>query len=110
MNAAATQIDQPLLLKVEGIAKAFGETRALKACNLSIRPGSIHAVIGENGSGKSTLVKLLTGVVQPDAGTILLSGQSSLRLSSPRAARQAGIATTFQEILVLEELSLLDNL
>jgi len=110
MNAAAQQIDQPLLLKIEGIAKAYGETRALKACNLSIRPGSIHAVIGENGSGKSTLVKLLTGVVQPDAGAIMLSGQGSLRLSSPRAARQAGIATTFQEILVLEELSLLDNL
>lgn len=112
MNAAspATPTDQPLLLRVEGIAKAYGETRALKACDLAIRPGSIHAVIGENGSGKSTLVKLLTGVVQPDAGTIILSGQGSLRLSSPRAARQAGIATTFQEILVLEELSLLDNL
>lgn len=110
MTAAVAHNDQPLLLKVEGIAKAFGETRALKACNLSIKPGSIHAVIGENGSGKSTLVKLLTGVVQPDAGAIMLSGQNSLRLSSPRDARQAGIATTFQEILVLEELSLLDNL
>lgn len=112
MNAAlsAKPADQPLLLKVEGIAKAYGETRALKSCNLAIRSGSIHAVIGENGSGKSTLVKLLTGVVQPDAGAIMLSGHGSLRLSSPRAARQAGIATTFQEILVLEELSLLDNL
>jgi ABC-type sugar transport system ATPase subunit len=109
MNAAATHIDEPLLLKVEGIAKAYGETRALKSCNLSIRPRSIHAVIGENGSGKSTLVKLLTGVVSPDAGAITLE-QNRLHLSSPRVAREAGIATTFQEILVLEELTLLDNL
>lgn len=50
MNAAAPQTGQPLLLKVEGIAKAYGETRALKACNLSIRPGSIHAVIGETAA------------------------------------------------------------
>lgn len=98
------------LLKAEGIAKAYGETKALKACHLTIRPSSVHAVIGENGSGKSTLVKILTGVVQPDAGTISLSARGAVRFGSPREAREAGIATTFQEILVLEELSLLDNL
>ena len=97
------------LLSVAGVAKAFGETRALSACNLTLRAGCIHAVIGENGSGKSTLVKILTGVVQPDRGSVVLSGVP-VRLSSPGQARQAGIATTFQEILVLEHLSLIDNL
>jgi ABC-type sugar transport system ATPase subunit len=111
MSAAAAAMNgtAPFVVSVEGVAKAFGETRALKACNLAIRPGSIHAVIGENGSGKSTLVKVLTGVVRPDSGTITLAGRGNAGLASPRAARQAGIATTFQEILVLEELSLLDN-
>lgn len=111
-RTAATQSDTAgFLLKAEGIAKAFGETRALKRCDLTIRPGSVHAVIGENGSGKSTLVKVLTGVVQPDAGSISLADHpAALRLASPRAARTAGIATTFQEILILEELSVLDNL
>ena len=111
MKEAATTIvqEQAPLLSVAGVAKAFGETRALSACNLTLRSGRIHAVIGENGSGKSTLVKVLTGVVQPDRGSVVLNGVP-VRLSAPRQARQAGIATTFQEILVLEELSLIDNL
>jgi ABC-type sugar transport system ATPase subunit len=108
-TAATTAREEVPLLSVAGVAKAFGETKALKDCNLALRAGRIHAVIGENGSGKSTLVKVLTGVVQPDKGSVTLSG-TPVRLSIPRQARRAGIATTFQEILVLEQLSLLDNL
>ena len=107
--AATTVETEASLLSVVGVAKAFGETKALSACNLTLRAGRVHAVIGENGSGKSTLVKVLTGVVQPDRGSIVLSGVP-VRLSAPKQARQVGIATTFQEILVLEQLSLLDNL
>jgi ABC-type sugar transport system ATPase subunit len=98
------------LLAATGLSKVYGETQALRAADLTILPGSIEAVIGENGSGKSTLVKILTGVVQPDAGRIELAGQGAITLASPRAARDAGIVTVFQEILVLEELSILDNL
>jgi ABC-type sugar transport system ATPase subunit len=108
-RAAPSSRTDELLLAATGLAKAYGETRALSQGNLAVRPGSVHAIIGENGSGKSTLVKLLTGVVQPDAGDIILAGRD-LRLASPRDARAAGIATTFQEVLVLEELSVLDNL
>lgn len=107
--APSARREASLLLKATGLAKTYGETRALKYGDLAVRPGSVHAIIGENGSGKSTLVKLLTGVVHPDAGEITLEGKS-LRLASPRDARGAGIATTFQEVLVLEELSVLDNL
>lgn len=111
MTAAAaprTGEAQPLV-RVEGVARAFGETRALRNCNLVVLPGTVHAVIGENGSGKSTLVKILTGVLQPDSGTVALDGRPA-RFAGLSEARRAGIATTFQEILVLEELSLLDNL
>ncbi len=108
-RAAPTPRIDELLLEATGLAKAYGETQALKQGDLTIRSGSVHAIIGENGSGKSTLVKLLTGVVGPDAGNLTLAGKD-LRLTSPRDARVAGIATTFQEVLVLEELSVLDNL
>lgn len=111
MTEAATMParERAPLLMVTDVAKAFGETKALSRCNLTLRAGRIHAVIGENGSGKSTLVKVLNGVVRPDRGSVALAG-APLRLSTPRQARQAGIATTFQEILVLEHLSLVDNL
>jgi len=102
--------DELVLLRAEGLGKSFGETRALSEASLPIRPYSVHAVIGENGSGKSTLVKLLTGVLRPDAGSITLSERGRIELASPRQARAAGIATTFQEILVLKDLSVLDNL
>lgn len=101
--------DAPPLIRVGGVAKAFGETQALRDCDLVVRSGTVHAVIGENGSGKSTLVKILTGVVQPDAGTLTIDGRE-VRFGNPADARTAGVAATFQEILVLEELSLLDNL
>lgn len=107
---ASLALSNPPLISIAGLAKAYGETRALKACSLTIRYGSVHAVIGENGSGKSTMVKILTGVVAPDAGSIAFADGGPVRLGSPRAARAAGIATTFQEILALEDLSLLDNL
>lgn len=109
VKAAPSPRTDELLLKATGLAKAYGETQALKQGDLAVRSGSVHAIIGENGSGKSTLVKLLTGVVGPDAGDITLAGKG-LWLTSPRDARAAGIATTFQEVLVLEELSVLDNL
>lgn len=108
-RAAPSSRADELLLEATGLAKAYGETQALSQGDLALRSGSVHAIIGENGSGKSTLVKLLTGVVGPDAGNITLAGKT-LRLTSPRDARAAGIATTFQEVLVLEELSVLDNL
>ena len=62
-------------LEVHGISKAFGGTQALKDVQLQIRPGEVHALLGENGAGKSTLMKILTGVYTRDAGTVLVDGQ-----------------------------------
>jgi ABC-type sugar transport system ATPase subunit len=99
---------QPLL-QVEDLHRSFGETIALASCSLTIQPGEIHALVGENGSGKSTLIKILSGIMPPESGSLRWKG-SSIRLASPRAARQAGIATVFQETLVLDDMSVRDNM
>jgi ABC-type sugar transport system ATPase subunit len=97
------------LVRVTGLEKAFGETQALRHASFELLPGEVHAIVGENGSGKSTLVKILTGVHAPDAGDIEIEGEPARGLASPRAARELGIATVFQEVLVAEARSVVDN-
>ena len=92
---------------VRNVNKSFGATVALRSCSFSARPGEIHAVVGANGSGKSTLAKLLGGVLSPDAGVVHVNG---LQPTSPAAAREIGIAVVFQEILLADGASVLDNL
>ena len=104
-----TQAPPSTVLRVDGLAKSFGATTALRHCSLALRAGEIHALIGENGSGKSTLVKILSGVHRPDAGQVLLQ-QEPLRARSPRAAIGAGIATVFQEVQCVPAQSVLENL
>lgn len=98
-----------LLLSARGIGKRFGATRALEDCDLEIRWGEIHALVGENGSGKSTLIKILSGVFTQDAGTIEWQG-AAVSFRRPRQAQQAGVATVFQETLIADELSIRDNI
>jgi ABC-type sugar transport system ATPase subunit len=97
------------LLEVSHVAKAFGATQALRDASFQLRAGEVHALVGENGCGKSTLVKILSGVHIPDAGTIELGGEVVLPLKTPHAAQQRGIFTVFQEVLVAESCSVLDN-
>ena len=78
------------------------------SCSVSVAPGEIHAVVGENGSGKSTLIKILSGIVSAESGTLEWNGEP-FQVSSPRAAQAAGIATVFQETLILPEMSVRDN-
>ena len=89
--------------------KRFGATVALSDGTFELRPGEIHALIGENGSGKSTLVKIVSGVHRPDGGTIELEGDE-ISLRTPQAAQRRGIATVFQEVLVAESRSVLENI
>jgi ABC-type sugar transport system ATPase subunit len=98
------------VVRVAGLAKAFGATQALRGCSFEVRPGEVHALVGENGSGKSTAVKVLAGVHRPDAGTVQFGGGSPVRaLRAPRVAHGAGVAVVFQEILVVGPSSVLDN-
>ncbi len=98
----------PVLLALEDIAKSFPGVQALQGVSFDIRPGEVHALLGENGAGKSTLIKIISGVHQPDSGTLRLNGQP-VRLSGPHAARQAGIATIYQELLLFPELTVAEN-
>ena len=96
------------VLEVRGLARAFGETRAVTACSFQAAAGTVHSILGENGSGKSTIVKILSGVLAPDAGTIALAGQPFTRFT-PAAARRSGVTTVFQELLNVPSRSVVDN-
>ena len=84
-------------LELRGITKRFGALTANDSVDLLVRPGEIHALLGENGAGKSTLIKVMTGVYAIDSGEVLYQGQATT-FASPRAAQQAGIATIYQEV------------
>ena len=84
-------------LSVETVTKAYGATVALEEVSLHLAAGQVHALLGENGAGKSTLVKILSGVVRPDSGRMLLDGVSYVP-QSILGARAAGVATAFQEL------------
>ncbi|MFN8224792.1 MAG: sugar ABC transporter ATP-binding protein [Gaiellales bacterium] len=96
------------MLEITGLRRSFGETRALQGADLTVGPGEIHALAGENGSGKSTMIKILSGVLPPDAGEVRWQG-TELGASGPAAAQRAGIATVFQETYVVPELSVREN-
>lgn len=96
------------MLQITDLSKRYGETLALEGASINFEWGTIHTVLGENGSGKSTLVKLLSGVVLPDRGTIEFEGRS-VRGRSPADFRAAGFATVFQEVLVAPDRSVADN-
>lgn len=97
------------LLQVSGIDKSFGTVRVLKGVNLTLKPQTIHAIVGENGAGKSTLMKILYGAHQYDAGEIQLRGRS-IRFNNPLEAVEAGIGMVFQHFMLIESFSALENL
>jgi ribose transport system ATP-binding protein len=101
--------DPTPLLRMSGITKHYGGVRALENVHFEATRGTIHALLGENGAGKSTLIKVLSGVVQPDSGTIELDGQS-VEFANPTAANDAGIACIFQELSLLPDLTVADNI
>jgi ABC-type sugar transport system ATPase subunit len=96
-------------LQAQGIAKAYGGVIALKGVDFAVRPGSVHALLGENGAGKSTLVKIMTGAVRPDAGSLHLGGQPVSFRSTAQAVGQ-GVAVVAQELSLFPQLDILDNL
>src|ERR1700729_3752422 len=97
------------LVRVKGMTKAFGGVRALRGVSLEVRPGEVHALLGENGAGKSTLIKILSGVHSFDAGTIEIEGRP-VAFSSPTESREAGIAVVYQDLSLVESLSVAANL
>ena len=94
---------------VKGISKSFGAVKALDKADFSADHGEIHAILGENGAGKSTLIKILSGVQRADEGTIMLNGKE-LRLRNPREAFACGISTVFQELSLMQDLTVAQNI
>lgn len=84
-------------VEIEGIGKRFGATAALSDVSMSVEAGTVHGLLGENGAGKSTLMKVLSGIVTPDAGRVTVAGRR-LRLGSPQASRDVGLAMAYQEL------------
>jgi ribose transport system ATP-binding protein len=97
------------VLEVQAVSKAFPGVRALDRVSMDLAEGEIHALIGENGAGKSTLIKIVTGVHQPDEGTLLLRGQPA-SFASPRAAIAAGISVVHQERNLIPRFSVGENI
>ncbi|SAK62224.1 sugar ABC transporter ATP-binding protein [Caballeronia ptereochthonis] len=95
--------------QMSGVSKSYGGAVALDHAELAVRRGRIHAVLGENGAGKSTLLKVMSGVVQPDEGTMHLDGRE-VSFASPAAANAAGIVCVYQELSLIPDLSVADNI
>jgi ribose transport system ATP-binding protein len=100
--------EQPFF-QMSGVSKSYGGAVALDSADLAVRSGRIHAVLGENGAGKSTLLKVMSGVVQPDEGTMHLDGRQ-VSFASPSEANAAGIVCVYQELSLIPDLSVADNI
>lgn len=98
-----------ILVSMTGIEKSFPGVQALSDCRFELLKGEVHALMGENGAGKSTLMKVLTGVYQKDAGTIVYKGQP-IEILSPKAAQDAGIGMIHQELNLSQDLSVAQNI
>jgi branched-chain amino acid transport system ATP-binding protein len=105
--ASATSSGEPLLA-VRDLSRRYGGLLALSDYSLDLHAGTIHAVIGPNGAGKTTLFNLLSGMVKPSSGSIVLAGEDITHLPAEQVARR-GIARTFQNIRLFGDLSVIDN-
>ncbi len=97
------------VLSLRGISKSFPGVKALSGVQLDLYPGQVTALVGENGAGKSTIVKVLTGIYQPDAGTITVNGTET-RFPTAEAAAAAGVTAIHQETVLFDELTVAENI
>ena len=104
----ASELTQPLW-ELDNITKIYPGVRANDNISIKLYPGEIHGLLGANGSGKSTLIKILSGVHQPDSGSIRYLGRE-VRLESPTAARRKGVGTVFQEFSLVPSLTVAENI
>ncbi|HEU4890044.1 MAG TPA: sugar ABC transporter ATP-binding protein [Vicinamibacterales bacterium] len=99
---------QTLLLDAAGIAKTYAGVRALKGVSFDLRPGEVHALVGENGAGKSTLIKIITGAEKPDAGTLRVAGRDVPHMD-PATSHALGIAAIYQQPALFPHLTVAEN-
>ncbi len=109
--ALGVQAPAPATSRIElrSVSKSYGGVYAVSDVSLVFEPGTVHAIVGENGAGKSTIVKLLTGVITPDSGSIVIDGVPQ-RISEPTEARRLRIAAMFQDPTVFPQLTVAENI
>ena len=98
-----------LTLETLQLTKRFGPFTALDGVSLKVRPGTVHALLGENGAGKSTLVKCVVGYLRPDDGAVLIDGREH-DIHSPVVARDLGIGMVYQHFTVVPGMTVAENL
>ena len=96
-------------IELRGASKSFAGVKVLNGVSFDMRPGEVHALLGENGAGKSTLIKIMSGLYQADEGEILVNG-NTVKFATPREAHAIGIATVHQELLLFPELTVAENI
>jgi ribose transport system ATP-binding protein len=96
-------------IAVDNIHKAFGATVALSGASFQVAAGEVHALLGENGAGKSTLVKMLSGMIRPDSGRLLVRGEE-VHYASAREAHASGVQTAYQELTLVPDLTVAQNM
>ena len=94
------------LLRLADIAVAFGGVQAVRGVSFDVRPGEVHALVGENGAGKSTLIRVMTGAIRADRGTVEVGG-TAVERPDPTRMRALGIAPIYQQPALLPDLSVL---
>jgi ribose transport system ATP-binding protein len=100
---------KPPLLKMEGITKEFPGVTAVNRVDFDLRPGEVHALVGENGAGKSTLIKILSGAIPKTAGDIFINGEK-VDIANPKRAQALGIAVIYQELMLAPTMSAAENI
>ncbi|MBX5496375.1 MAG: sugar ABC transporter ATP-binding protein, partial [Bryobacteraceae bacterium] len=97
------------LLRASGITKSFAGVHALKGVSFELRAGEVHALVGENGAGKSTLIRIITGALSADSGTLEVAGRA-VHHNTPSLARSLGIAAIYQQPALFPELTVAENI
>jgi rhamnose transport system ATP-binding protein len=106
---AVARTESGVPIELRGVSKSFGGIRVVTSVSFDMRPGEVHALMGENGAGKSTLIKIMAGLHQADEGEIRVNGEV-VKFATPRDAHAAGIATVHQELLLFPELTVAENI
>ena len=100
--------DSSAILQLKEVSKSFGPVNVIDRVSINVRPGQVHALLGENGAGKSTLIKMMSGVYQPDSGAIIIDGKQT-HLPTSKAAEDLGIATIHQELNLVPTMTVAEN-